>query len=143
MEIRETGVIIQPIIFWLAASPDGLINDKSSDNENTSGLVEIKCPKSKRSATITELLADKSFYLTKVHDELVLKKDHPNGYYTQIQMAMGLAGASFCDFVVYTHTGMIIVRTPFDKVFFIELIKQLNTFYKSFMLPKCLKNIDD
>ena len=44
-----------------------------------------------------------------------LKKDHPNGYYTQIQMAMGFSQITFCDFIVYTFDGMIIIRTQFDE----------------------------
>ena len=40
--IRETGLVIQPSLFWLAASPDGMVIDQEfSDNP---GLIEIKCP---------------------------------------------------------------------------------------------------
>ena len=55
-------------------------------------------------------------------------------------MAMGLAGASFCDFVVYTFKGLIIVRTYFDNEYFLELVDVLNSFYKAYMLPKLLEN---
>ena len=29
IDIRETGIVIQPNLFWLAAGPDGIISDKS------------------------------------------------------------------------------------------------------------------
>ena len=43
VDIRETGLVIQPNLFWVAASPDGLVSDKSEDGGI--GLIEIKCLK--------------------------------------------------------------------------------------------------
>ena len=39
--IRETGLVIQPNLFWVGASPDGMVIDR----EVGIGLIEIKCPK--------------------------------------------------------------------------------------------------
>ena len=71
----------------------------------------------------------------------VLKKDHPNGYYTQIQMAMGLSQIIFCDVIVYTFHGMIIIRMQFDENYFFSLLQKLSSFYKDFMLPKLVTNL--
>ena len=30
VSVGETGIVIQPLLYWLAASPDGLITDESS-----------------------------------------------------------------------------------------------------------------
>ena len=49
INVRQCGIVIQPNLFWFGASPDGLVTDKS--NESTVGLIEIKCPKSKRKST--------------------------------------------------------------------------------------------
>ena len=43
--IRETGLVIQPSLFLVAASPDGMVVDQQVGI----GLIEIKCPKSKSS----------------------------------------------------------------------------------------------
>ena len=43
INLRETGLIIQLNLFWLAASPDGLVSDHSDSRKV--GLIEIKCPK--------------------------------------------------------------------------------------------------
>ena len=43
--VRETGLVIQPSLFWLAASPDGLFSYQTSDRKL---LLEIKCPHTKR-----------------------------------------------------------------------------------------------
>ena len=40
VSVRETGIAIQPLLYWLAASPDGLTTDKSSTP--ILGLIEIK-----------------------------------------------------------------------------------------------------
>ena len=121
----------------MAASPDGLINDKTGAGI---GLIEIKCPKTKKDCSPTEIGNDTKFYITLVDGKPSLRKNHARGYYSQVQMAMGLAGASFCDFVVYTFRGLIIVRTYFDNEYFLELVDVLNSFYKAYMLPKLLEN---
>ena len=124
--IRETGIVIQPNLYWLAASPDGLVKD--SNNNPNIGLLEIKCPKSKRNSTPQELLGDQSFYIGIYDGQPYLKKTHGNGYCTQIQMAMGLAHATFCDFIVYTFQGMVIIRALFHENYFHEVVTKLNVF---------------
>ena len=37
--LREAGLVIQPLLFWLGASPDGLIYDKEYSDHP--GLFEI------------------------------------------------------------------------------------------------------
>ena len=128
--VRETGIVVQPYLFWLAASPDGLVSDNT---EAGIGLLEIKCPKTKRKSTPDDLMADESFYVSLVNGKPELKREH--GYYIQIQMAMGLSGAPYCDFIVYTFKGLIIVRTPFNNEYFVNVIQKLNIFYRKYMLP--------
>ena len=41
INVRETGLVIQPNLFWLAASPNGLVYDHSDSRKG--GLIEIKC----------------------------------------------------------------------------------------------------
>ena len=141
IDIRETGLVLQPKLFWLAASPDGLVSDKSNEDVRQIGLTEIKCPKSKKNSKINDLVHDQSFYV-KYEDRVpVLKCDHPNGYYTQIQMAMGLSQIIFCDFIIYKFDCMIIIRTQFDEDYFFSVMQKLNSFYKDFMLPKLVTNL--
>ena len=45
ISVRETGLVIQVNLFWLAASPDGLFSDHSDSRKV--GLIENKCPKLK------------------------------------------------------------------------------------------------
>ena len=118
IDIRETGLVLQPKLVWLVVSPDGLVSGKSNEDVRQIGLIEIKCPKSKKNSKINALVHDPSFYVKYEDMVPVLKKYYPNGYYTQIQMAMGLSQVTFCDFIVYTFDDMIIIRTQFDEDFF-------------------------
>ena len=70
--------------------------------------------------------------------EPYLKKDHPTGYHTQIQIAMGLSNVQFFDLVVYTFKGIAIIRIPFDNQFFFELVIKLNDYYINYFLPQML-----
>ena len=62
-----------------------------------------------------------------------LKEEHSNGYYSQIQMTMGLSQLKFCNFIVYSFKGMIIILIPFGEIYFIKLTKNLNYFFKNFI----------
>ena len=100
-------------------------------------MIEIKCPKTKRNSSPLDLINDKNFYVYKDDDGMLrLKKNHPFGYYTQVQMAMGLSTVKFCDLVVYTFKGLLVVRTDFDEEYFNDLVKKFNRFYRDYMLPK-------
>ena len=134
--VRETGCVVQPNLPWLLASPDGLVVDCEDV-----GLIEIKCPKTKANHTLEQLLADEKFYVGRLKDgTLYLKKAHSYGYYTQIQMAMGMCGLSFCDFIVYTFKTIIIIRTFFDREYFTNLVSKLNKFYEKYLLKYILEN---
>ena len=75
-----------------------------------------------------EMMSDQRFYVEMKDDVPSLKKNHSYGYYSQIQIAMGLCQAEFCDFVVYTFKGMIAIRVPFnrDRDYFRALFRQFS-----------------
>ena len=90
--VRATGTVVQPNLYWLAASPDGMVSDPN--DPNVLGLLEIKCPISKRDILPADLVKDEKFYVRMDGSTPYLNKKH--AYYTQIQMAMGLSGVKFC-----------------------------------------------
>ena len=66
------------------------------------GLLEIKCPHNKRNLSIESMITDKMFYIAINKDKKpYLRKEHHFGYYSQIQVAMELAGLKWCHSVVY------------------------------------------
>ena len=137
VSVGETGIVIQPLLCWLAASPDGLITDESITP--ILGLIEIKRPFSKRNLHPQNMLKDKNFYVELRDGMPHLKEEHSNGYYSQIQMAMGLSQLKFCDFIVYSFKGMIIIRICFSEIYFIKLTEKLNHFFKNYALPYLIK----
>ena len=135
--VRETGIVIQPLLCWLVALPDGLITDESISP--ILGLIEIKCAFSKRNLHPQDTLKDKNFYVEFRDGMPHLKEEHSNGYQSQIQMAMGLSQLKFGDLIVYSFKGMIIFRIPFSKINFIKVTEKLNHFFKNYTFPYLIK----
>ena len=77
--VLETGLVIQPSLFWLAASPDGLVAYQTSDKKL---LSEIKCPHTKRHISPIDLVQDPNFYVNLENGKPVLKNSHSAGYYS-------------------------------------------------------------
>ena len=74
VKIREAGIIIQSQLFWLGASPDGVIFDKKIQEI---GLLEIKCPHNKRNLSTESIITDKTFNIAISKDKKAyLKKEH-------------------------------------------------------------------
>ena len=114
----------------MGASPDGIIFDKKIQDI---GLLEIRCPYNKRNLSIESIITDKTFYIALSKDKKpYLKKEHHFDYYTQIQVAMGLAGLKWCHLVVYVYSGMIIEKVDFDRDYFQPVIDKMNHYYKDY-----------
>ena len=65
-----------------------------------------------------------TFFMEKVDDtQCRLKRDH--AYYAQVQGQMGVTGAKWCDFIVYTSKGMYVERIAFDPNHWQTLRNQL------------------
>ena len=62
---------------------------------------------------------------------LISRKRHSSGYYTQIQIALGLARGAWCDFIVYVYNGLIIVRVKFDGTYFCSVLKKVIFFLQT------------
>ena len=104
--LRDAGLIIQPLLFWLGASPDGLNYDKSYSDHP--GLLEIKCPSNRRNSSPADIL-HQSFYLQQNKNcEISLRK----------ALAMGLSQVTYCDFVILIFKCMIKTRVEFDNKYF-------------------------
>ena len=61
--VKDCGFVVCLSKGWLGASPDGQVHDPTLDSPN--GLLEIKCPYTKRAQTPQEACEDPSFYCTK------------------------------------------------------------------------------
>ena len=88
--VEESGFVIHLDKGWLGASPDGLVKGV----EATDGVLEVKCPYSKRDITPGEACSDKNFYCELHNSEIQLKtnshifmKSNCNFMWEQICMA--------------------------------------------------------
>ena len=110
--VRECGLVVNPSIPWLGASPDGLIFDQLT---NSLGILEIKCPYSHRLCTVQEAAASSNFFASMVGSVVMLKRSEK--YYFQVHGGMALARVHWCDFVIYTFKNYTIERIRFDVDF--------------------------
>lgn len=97
-ETRLSGLIINPLYPWIAASPNGI----SSCDCCRTKLLEIKCPYTIRdiSPVSDEALSNRTYCLTKgVDHQVMLSRKHK--YYTQIQCQLLVADIVMTKFIVY------------------------------------------
>ena len=102
VNVMKSGLVINPEYPWLGASPDGLVTDPTSHDSN--GLLEIKCPWKYHESTPIEAASNKGFYGRLEDGKLFLREQHQ--YYYQIQGQMAICSRKWCDFVIYTSTGL-------------------------------------
>ena len=104
--VEKCGFIIHPKHGWLGASPDGCVVDTACDEPN--GIVEIKCPYSKRDVTPEEACKDINFYCEFKDSCVTLKPNHSYYHQVQLQLYVGSDLYKWCDFCVYTTKGLSI-----------------------------------
>lgn len=124
--VHSCGLLLQPSLPFLGASPDGIV----CDGNGGSGLLEIKCPFAARTMTVGEAVeTKKNFYIVKEGDTFTISKMHP--CYSQIQGQLLLSGLEFCDFVLYTTKDVFFERVHRDTAFINQMIVQLHKFHVS------------
>lgn len=121
------GFVINPGAPFLGCSPDGVVFD---ENEKSFGLIEIKCPISKRNVSLDVACADKAFYLKKDDNGLTLKK--VSVYFYQVQGQMLITGLNFCDFIVYNGSEVWVARVEKDEDFCKGMLDTLTNFFKTY-----------
>ena len=135
--VKDCGFIVSLSKGWLGASPDGQVYDPTSDNPN--GLLEIKCPYTKRAQSPQEACEDPSFYCTMEGNKLKLKFEHP--YYHQVQQQLYASQDlfSWCDFCVFTTKGCLVTRITLDDRWVDENIPKLQNYFEEVMLEEIVK----
>jgi len=108
----------------LAGTPDARVVDFGS--EHHFGLAEVKCPETKYCVTPLEASEDPTLCCEAVNRQCKLKRDH--AYFAQVQGQMGVTGASWCDFIIYTKKGISVERIAFDPAYWAELRQKLASY---------------
>lgn len=131
VKVLKSGLFISPKIPILGCSPDAKVIDLSCTD--SFGLGEVKCPSSKFHVTPLEACDDPNFCMENKNGKPSLKRGHV--YYDQVQGLMGLSGAKWCDFIVYTSKGMSVERIKFDQDHWDTLSGKLCEYYFKYFLP--------
>jgi hypothetical protein len=122
----------------LACSPDGLVD--IPDTTASRGIVEIKCPYTPAKDRICPRMAAEtrgSFFCKVGSDnQIELKRNH--NYFYQIQGMLAIAKRSWCDFVVWTPSGLSVQRIEFDAEFWDENKERLVRFTSWLSFPNWL-----
>ena len=137
-EVQACGLTLCSTHSFLGATSDGRV----VDNEST-GLLEIKCPFSISGQNITSLgisdimsMNSKQFCLELTELGPTLKKSHK--YYAQVQGEMAIIGLPWVDFVVWTAAesdNIFIERIYFSEQYVKHMLPKLVEFYMSQIYP--------
>ena len=128
--VQTTGFWCQKEFAWLGARPDGIVIDIKLEQR---GLLAIECPYSARSMTIQQYSKQSDSCLVDDYHTLTLDKKH--ACYFSIQASLFALDAEWCDFVVWTHQDMHIVRVVRHQNFIDEIVLKATEFYVRFLLP--------
>ena len=72
---EKCGFVVHLTNGWLGASPDGRVMDPTSEEPN--GVIEIKCPYSKREMSPEEACNDTNFYCHLIDSKVCLEQISP------------------------------------------------------------------
>ena len=125
VKVLKSGFVVCLDMPFVGCSPDGRVIDFGCHDHF--GLGEAKCPETKFQVTPLDACQDPNFFCEAVNGQCKLKKNH--AYYTQVQGQMGVSGAKWCDFIVYTKKGISVERIPFDAAYWETLKQKLHTYY--------------
>ena len=125
LHLHDCGLVVNPNFPFLGASPDAKV---CVSEDNTVGVLEVKCPHKARDITISEAVETiKDFCLQRENHGYSLKKTHAYNY--QVQGQLMVTGAVFCDFFVYTKKDSVTIRIQPDTEFMTSMMAALSKFY--------------
>ncbi|XP_028857542.1 uncharacterized protein LOC114802626 [Denticeps clupeoides] len=134
VRVQECGLFIDPRRSWLAASPDGIVEDRQTGEQLL--CLEVKCPYKHRDNTVRQACCqDRTFCLELCNNgkEYRLKTKH--SYYTQVQCQMAVTGIRKADLVVFTQHETAIVPVTYDPEFWKQTLEKLEKFYMKAVMP--------
>lgn len=107
-DVEPCGFVVHPEHYWLGASPDGLVPQKSA--LMGPGMLEVKCP---------EKMVE---YISMAHQ-------------TQIMVQMACLGRAWCDYFAYLGDGVYFEKRIFRDLYKEQiLIFLLKEFYEDYVL---------
>ncbi|XP_064472412.1 uncharacterized protein LOC135386434 [Ornithodoros turicata] len=131
VHVFACGFMVRPDFPWLGSTPDRIVYDPEQTPAH--GVLEVKCPWSKRATSLEDALQDKDFCIEVRDGKPHLKEHHE--YYYQMMGQMFCSGARWGHCVVYSPSWIIVAKVDFCPSFCDEMIKVLTRFYFDCALP--------
>lgn len=128
--VTACGLFVHPDYPYLAASPDGLIDDDA--------IIEIKCPYKARNMCPEDAITQKLIQFA-TFDNGTFRLKRTDKYYFQLQGQLFVSGKHDCYFIVWTKFGLLYEKITRDVEFWNEMFPKLKTFYFESLLPVILK----
>ena len=133
--VIDKGLVVCAGDPWLAASPDGIIDNK---------LLEIKCPITLSACTsINDAFTAKNQDIRVEDGQYIMNPKGPKGYYSQVQLGMHCLGLQTASLVIWTPLQHLELDVPYDNDFAITYMQRLRSFYFKHMLPKVVDEFVD
>ena len=134
-QVSITGIHISTMHPWLAASPDGVVEDPTQAEGRRLGLLEIKCPYSGRTMIPEVACQEVNQFCSSLADgQVMLKKTH--NYYYQVQGQLEITQLPWCDFLNWTPQGTSLQRIESDEKLWTTVYPKLRFFYREYLLPE-------
>ncbi|CAI6371889.1 unnamed protein product [Macrosiphum euphorbiae] len=130
-KILPVGLMVDNSMPFIAASPDGILDDES--------LVEIKCPASANELAPEDAIQNNKIKCCSIKDgQLYLKRN--DNYYYQVQGQLQISQKTYCYFCVWTPKGLMYEKIKRDNDFWkINMESKIKTFYLENLLPVIIK----
>lgn len=135
LDISRCGLFIDREYPFLAATPDGLVNDGE-------GIVEVKCPAAGAQRSPDEVIDLKlgvvgSMFSKAADNTVTIKKMH--NYHLQVQGQLHITRRSYCLFVIWTPKGIRVETILKDDELWEKVIRpRVETFYMTCLLPELI-----
>lgn len=128
--IRPCGLFIDRHLEYLAASPDGVIDDTT--------IVEVKCPPTATNYHPEDALQQRVTAIHKYFDARDRSKMNPSHhYYYQVQGQLHITESTICYFAVWTPLGVKYVKVLRDDDFWSQKMEPyLTRFYQECLIPE-------
>ena len=135
VKVYSSGLVIDPQNNYLAASPDGVVEENRQK-----GLIEIKHVLLNKQIDLHTASKSQSFCLQSNNNVLTLKKSHNFSY--QIQGQLAITNKPWCDLVVRScnpHCLHIERITKNENIRNNEMLPKLQWFFSEALLPEICK----
>lgn len=133
--IIKSGLVINPFIPWLYASPDRLV----LTNGKIDAVLEIKCSISCINKNIIENGIPNLKYLLIENNEIKLKKS--SMYFTQCQIYQYCTGLLKCEFFIYNNVKPLALTIERDEPFLTNIIKKMEIFFYNYYLSRLVNSL--